>query len=349
MKLVNGIKEFKMGKLISVVVPIYNVEQYIVPCIESIIKQTYQNLEILLIDDGSPDNCGRICEQYKQKDSRIKVVHKQNGGLSDARNCGLKLARGEYIIFIDSDDFVSTELIEKLYFGIVKENAEIAACYFEKVYDDKENIGEKEICKMDSSYTSKELLKRLYTDANSPIAFVAWNKLYKKSLFTENNILYPFGKYHEDTFTTYKLIYSAKRIAIISEVLYYYRIRKGSIMTEAFSIKRLDNLLAMSNEIEYYSCRGEKELSALAFNRYCGYCIRVYYQIKESRLKDFKNIQNMILIDYKKVWDKYNGRIELPNIKKIIYWMFIFKPRIVSQIYRKYCLLKAGTSSRLKF
>ena len=118
-------EEFEMDKLISIIVPVYNVEKYVAECIESIIKQTYQNLEILLIDDGSTDNSGKICDKYAEKDKRIKIIHKENGGVSSARNLGLDLAQGEYIAFIDSDDFVSNKYIESLYSAIEHKDAEI--------------------------------------------------------------------------------------------------------------------------------------------------------------------------------------------------------------------------------
>ena len=133
-----------MDELISVIVPVYNVEKYISRCIESIMKQTYKNIEIILIDDGSTDNSGKICDEYSLKDDRINVIHKKNGGLSDARNTGLDIAKGKYISLIDSDDFVSKFFIETLYNTCKNENCEIAICEYERVYEEKEEISDLE-------------------------------------------------------------------------------------------------------------------------------------------------------------------------------------------------------------
>ena len=119
-----------MNKLVSIIIPVYNVEKYLAECIESVLKQTYQNIEILLIDDGSPDNSGKICDEYEEKDSRVRVIHKENGGVSSARNVGLEQANGEYITFIDSDDFVSESYIEELYIALENGNSDLAFCKY---------------------------------------------------------------------------------------------------------------------------------------------------------------------------------------------------------------------------
>ena len=189
--------------LISVIIPIYNVEQYLKRCVESLRHQTYSNLEIILVDDGSPDSCGKICDDYQKADNRIKVIHKKNGGLSDARNVGIGMAQGEYITCIDSDDFVSPFFIENLWVAIEKSKCEIATSWFIDYYEG-DNIPEtKKMNIKDITVLSKEEFykKLLYQDG---VEVSAWGKLYKASLF--QGVKYPVGKLYEDIPTTYLLI-----------------------------------------------------------------------------------------------------------------------------------------------
>lgn len=221
-----------MSELISVIIPIYKVEEYLDECITSVIAQTYTNLEIILVDDGSPDNCPQMCDNWAKKDARIKVIHKRNGGLSDARNAGLDIATGEYIAFVDSDDFIKPDMLEKLYTAIQKEKADIAACGILNCEGDRRTAWG---CR-DFAGSSEQILALLYDDAAYPVA--AWNKLYRRSCW--ETLRFPVGKTCEDAFTTYQLIHSARRIVMIPEALYCYRIRPGSIMTSAFSLKKMD-------------------------------------------------------------------------------------------------------------
>ena len=202
--------------LISIVVPVYKVEKFLEKCIDSIINQTYKNLEIILVDDGSPDNCGKICDEYAKKDKRIKVIHQQNGGLSAARNTGITKATGKYISFIDSDDYIEKDYIELLYTTIKQSKADIAIGSHTVIYDTGTKLqkatGEKSILK------PKEVLERILYDNN--IDYSAWAKLYKIELFT--NIKYPEGRLFEDAATTYKLIDISKKIAVNSKSIYNY-------------------------------------------------------------------------------------------------------------------------------
>lgn len=230
--------------LISVIIPIYKVEKYIHKCINSVLNQTYKNLEIILVDDGSPDKCGEICDEYKKSDSRIKIIHKKNGGLSDARNKGIEIMTGDYVAFIDSDDYVDKNYIKELYESIKTNQAGIAVCNYYKYYD---NIGKKEYDKKSLNdkkiFNNIEALKDVLT-TYSVIDVVTWNKLYKSELFIKNQIRFPFGKLHEDNFTTYKLLYFSNKTIFIEKPLYYYRLRSNSIMTSGFNTRRLDVLEA---------------------------------------------------------------------------------------------------------
>ncbi len=212
--------------LISVIIPVYKVEKYLKRCVDSVINQSYKNLEIILVDDGSPDKCGDICDEYKKNDSRVVVIHKKNGGLSDARNFGLDIAKGEYIMFVDSDDWIHHEMVDRLYNGIVSENAQISISNF--VLTSKENEPF-ELCTNSSfsSYEKEDFLNNFFW-SNLSICVTACWKLYKKQLF--ENIRYPKGKLIEDVMTTPRLISVADRIAFTPEIMYFYFQHEESIM-----------------------------------------------------------------------------------------------------------------------
>ena len=240
--------------LVSVIVPIYKVEPYLYRCIDSIINQTHKNLEIILIDDGSPDNCAQICNEYAAKDNRIIVIHKKNGGLSDARNAGLDICKGDYISFIDSDDWVDEKYIEVLLGLAANKNADIAIAENIKTSCQTHKINKDVATKV---FTSKEALLNLFCKKN--IAFVvSWGKLYKKELF--DDLRFPVGKYHEDEFTTYLLFYKSTSIAYTSQVLYYYFSRETSIMTTQHPYDALEAF-----EQRYLFFKEKKELELLPY------------------------------------------------------------------------------------
>lgn len=229
---------------VSVVVPVYNVAEYLPKCVDSLIAQTYKNIEIILVDDGATDHSGSICDGYQSKDERIKVIHKENGGLSSARNAGIDAATGEYIAFVDSDDFVAEGYIEKLLSACLENGCKVSACAYYEYYsqDDKRFVGGES-----STVKSREdAVKDIFTMKNE-ICVVAWNKLYAKELFADNKIRYPKGKIHEDVFTTYKFCAAADKVAYINEPLYFYVQRAGSIMGQTFSKKRLQLIDAVES------------------------------------------------------------------------------------------------------
>ena len=215
--------------LVSVIVPIYNVEKYLRKCVDSILNQTYKNLEIILVDDGSPDNCGNICDEYALSDSRIRIIHKKNGGLSDARNAGLDIARGNYILFVDSDDYIDETMVEKLYEALEKEKAEMSLCSF--VYVNEEGVPIKEknngIPIKTEVLSGIEAIRHLGSQRGACYT-IACCKLYKAELF--KTIRFPKGKYHEDEFVSHELFGQCSRVACIDDGLYYYVQRNDSIM-----------------------------------------------------------------------------------------------------------------------
>ena len=315
------------SELISIVIPIYNVEKYLACCIESVIRQTYKALEIILVDDGSTDSCPDICDKYEKIDTRIIVIHKENGGLSDARNAGLAIARGKYITFIDSDDFVSEKFIEELFKAMIQNNSDISVCNYKMV---DENATKQEDIDNDMStllFSNKEALHHAYQGDIKGFEFLAWGKMYKKALFTENKIEYPKGKIHEDTFTTYKLLDKANTVVYIGCQLYYYRLRQGSIMQSSYNIKHLDLIDATKEACDYF--KGSPELLKLAVNNHLRSLLKTYYDVsKKYKNPDRKKVLKTIYKQYKKDWKLYSSYSGYSFGKKIFYSVMYMKPML---------------------
>ena len=231
--------------LITIIVPVYKVEKYLAKCIENIINQSYANLEIILIDDGSPDNCGEMCDNYAREDKRIKVIHKENGGLSDARNRAIDITTGKYILLVDSDDYLEKNAVEYLSNVANKYNADIVIGQSNLVYEGKE--GKK--VKVYSDFTREDSQEEIYNAEqalemmlyNSKFTNNALNKLYRTTLFED--IRYPVGKLYEDLATTYKLISKSEKIVLGKKITYNYLTdRNDSIMNKKFDLRRMQGL-----------------------------------------------------------------------------------------------------------
>ncbi len=222
---------------ISVIVPIYNIENYVRSAVDSILRQSYTNLEILLVDDGSTDSSGMICDEYAQKDARVKVIHKKNGGLSDARNAGIEAATGTYIGFVDGDDFIEPEMYRRLYDALVKNNADFSICSFRFVGAYENRNGKIEID--DEVLSGKEILLEKRMSKHAWGWGYAWNKLYKKEVF--QSLRYPVGKAYEDDFILQDLYWNAERVACIAYVGYNY-VQRGSSISNAMRENRMDEI-----------------------------------------------------------------------------------------------------------
>lgn len=239
--------------MISIIVPVYKVEPYLNRCVESIVNQTYKNLEIILVDDGSPDNCPAMCDAWAMKDARIKVIHKINGGLSDARNAGLSEANGDLIGFVDSDDWIGPEMYQHLYNDMVQTDSDIAACGVQLVWENDtptKMLTTSNNCVLNIDEAMRAIIKE--TKLKQPV----WYKLYHRD--TIRGILFPVGKCHEDVFWSYQAIGNAKRISINNSPDYFYWQRNGSIMGEHFSLRRLDALKAKMGRQKYIESRFPK-------------------------------------------------------------------------------------------
>lgn len=287
-----------MSGTVSVIIPIYNVEKYLDECISSTVSQTYRELEIILIDDGSTDSSGKLCDEWALRDDRIRVVHKEHGGPSDARNVGLDLSGGDYIFFVDSDDIVADTAIERMLTEAERTGADICSCGIESRYDDG-RCEKYRIPPLDGD--SELFLRNLYRDTRVPVS--VWNKLYRREIWEE--IRFPVGKICEDAFTTCRLLDRAEHLVQILDALYYYRIRSGSIMTSAFRAERMDEEKAWRYNYEFIRERYPK-LYRTAFDFYLqkvsvtlgtiGEDVRESYFAEYSYLKKIlrKNIAYML-------------------------------------------------------
>lgn len=295
--------------LISVIVPIYKVEEYLDRCVESIVNQTYKNLEIILVDDGSPDKCPQMCDNWAEKDNRIIVIHKENGGLSDARNAGLLVASGEYISFIDSDDWIDLNTYSLVINKIFETDSDIGSFDYISVKDDS-FIADK----TDESLVLNSEEAILCTINNNLIKTVAWNKVYHKSILKD--LRFEVGKTNEDEFFTFRALDKAERVVFLKRQCYYYFQRPSSIMGK-YSIKRLDMLEGVYTRMIFTK---EKYPNIFVNAKTCfALCCVYHYQmlLKNKNMNSYKEAKHKIKNLRKKV-KVYSKEIKhFPIIDKI--------------------------------
>lgn len=256
--------------LVSIIIPVYNVELYLERCIHSVIIQTYHNLEIILVDDGSPDRCGEICECLAQKDSRIKVYHKSNGGLSDARNYGMNRAHGTYITFIDSDDYIAPNYIEYLLDLLMKYNADISCCCMTNTTEDTVAYGINNKIPQEQLLTGKEACRELLGSLYY-VLVTAWGKLYKSEIVKK--YCFPIGKKHEDEATTCKYYYTANKVIVGNYCLYAYYQNSNSIMHTNSKFLNIDAIWTQEHRAKFFEEHNEKSLAQAAWDKLFYYCL----------------------------------------------------------------------------
>ena len=308
--------------LISVVIPIYNVENYLNECVDSVINQTYKNIEIILVDDGSPDNCPKICDEYAKKDNRIKVIHKKNGGLSDARNCGINQSNGEFIAFVDSDDYIEKDYLSSMYKNLKDNDVKIAACGYVNLVNDKdvriinyENIEKK--------YSTIEAEK--YLNIVGYFNVSSCNKLFDKKLF--ENIKFPLNKKSEDWFIMYKLIEKSGGLYYSSVPKYYYRQRVGSITKS--SKPNLDCIEAAKEVYTYY--KNNKYLLPFVAQSLIFAIVGIYDFLLVT------NPQKEELKKYRKIALKYKKESTYREIsfkRKMQLILFFYAPFVYNMIFK---------------
>ncbi len=260
---------------ITVIVPVYQVERYLHRCICSVLSQTFNNYELVLVDDGSTDRCGIICDEYAEKEAHVQVIHQKNGGLSAARNAGINWvfenSNSQWIIFVDSDDWLHPQYLEFLYKSAKINGTRISVCDY---YATNEMIQGKELF-----FSAHVLDWESFFVEHNDCAVVAWNKLYSRELFSDYR--FPEGKIHEDEFLTYKLLAKAGKIAFVPEKLYYYFKNNEGITGKRFSLRRLDAVDALEERISYVLPLGKKEL--------VGFCVASFVNKCRSLTDELNN------------------------------------------------------------
>ena len=296
--------------LVSIIVPVYNIEKYVSACIESLVNQTYKNLQIILVDDGATDNSGKICDEWANKHSKIEVVHKLNGGLSDARNYALPYVRGKYVAFVDSDDYVASNMFSELWNVALKTNADIVECELEKVYSDhNERIYLPDKYKNIGDYM-----------LNARVC--VWNKIYRVAWLNNINVMFPKGLLYEDLCFFYEITpYLTQMPVTVHIPLYYYRQREGSILSSS-TIKILDIHKIFENIFNFYNEKNlEDEFMQIAEYKYvktlfCSFLMRML-KMKNIHIRNNVIDQSWTIVNRKRPnWkhNKYLKHITLRNI-----------------------------------
>jgi glycosyltransferase involved in cell wall biosynthesis len=281
--------------LISVIVPVYKVEKYLEKCVDSIVRQTYHNIEIILVDDGSPDTCPQLCDEWEKRDSRIKVIHKENGGLSSARNAGLDIVKGAYIVFVDSDDYIADNMVERLYSALKEHNADMSLCGFTYIDESNQPVEDmnSKLHTSDEVISGREAVKLLLSKYNWYYT-IAWCKLYRTELFQD--IRFPVGKIHEDEFISHLIFDKCKKVSCISDRLYFYLQREDSIMGKNFNrlnIRELDAVEAFVRRALFLESVGINEQIKYYYLRAINNFVDIYFYNLNCSAKEYARIKEI--------------------------------------------------------
>lgn len=315
-----------MKPLVSVIIPVYNVEKYLNKCVDSIINQTYSNLEIILIDDGSPDNCGKICDEYAKIDFRIKVVHKKNGGLSEARNVGLNMCKGDYIFFIDSDDYAEQNAIEVLLSYCKNQDPLIVVAETNFVNENgdvlKNGKGQYEFGNFVEFSPNQAAFEFAILD------WGIWNKLFSRSIFEE--VRFPVGKIHEDEAIMFQLINNCSKVIYINQHLYNYLKRKSSITSSDYNTKKMDWFEVWKNNVDYVKINFSKAYDRALFKM----LVTAIYNL-DNLLKENINVDQINhIVSYFRIKKKdvYKSKEIAINYKARLF-LSIFSLKVYKKIF----------------
>lgn len=320
-----------MDKTVSIIIPVYKVEDYISRCIESVIKQTYKNLEIILIDDGSPDRSGEICDSYAELDRRIVVIHKRNGGVSSARNAGLDVAKGEIISFLDSDDWIHKEYVERLLGLMESREADISMCDFIRTSSQsvRTELGPEDIVEYSNTEALGQFLDKKYVQM-----VVLWGKLYRRELF--DGLRFPVGRVHEDEYLTYRLVFRAGKIAYTSLKMLYYWERPDSIMGVGFRLNhKIDEIDALIQRAEFLSSNNLKRLSDGTYRQLFYSYVSAFRKLDKNG-EQFPKEYIEKFLELEKKLDRGEYRLRF----KLFYKLYYRMPRLSDLGYRIYRRIK---------
>lgn len=322
--------------LISIIIPVYNVEKYLKECVSSVLNQSYKNLEIILVDDGSTDSSGKICDELIKNDKRIIVIHKKNGGLSDARNYGIDKSNGNYISFVDSDDIINKKMITDLYKAIKQYKSDISVCRFKRFKKIDELEDEKIVDKNDNYIikTSNEyFVDTLYQKDQTLNSVSACAKLYDKKIF--ENLRFEKGKINEDFLIFDNLMEKCSKVALVDETYYYYRVNSNSITNSKFNIKKVDVIKHCNDLILKYK-KNKEFINAIEVMKITR-CFDVLANIKVSKFEDRKIINQLnaeIISNRNKLINNKYARNQIKVLVLLSYVSINFAVCILSQ-YKK--------------
>ncbi len=322
--------------ILSIIVPVYNVEKYLDRCVESILAQTFTDFELILVDDGSPDNCGKMCDEYAKKDQRITVIHKRNGGLSDARNAGLDIAKGEFVGFVDSDDWIHPQMYELLYKAIISDEFDFAQCVAIQP-----NLKEKDkgICYSDIDYKHYE---EPIVDARSVDEILEVYdkyvvsgcsqaiKLYKTSVF--DSLRFPVGLFYEDSYIIVDILDKCQNVALVPMGLYYYYSRSDSIMNSGITSKSFNRLDVIEHNIDFFERRGENNRIEKFTIEYLFAFMRLYF--KSFGTKGLKDVRKDYYKNFKRILNEYGNRFNLCRLYKTIIVISKIHPILAYPFYK---------------
>lgn len=303
--------------MISIIVPVYKVEKYLENCIKSIENQTFIEWELILVDDGSPDNCGHICDEFAKVDDRIKVIHKENGGQAQARNKGLDICRGEYITFLDSDDYLHIDCLSYLYSLAKRTEADIIQCDYTKGAQAVFPIIERKV--VENTYDNHTI----FFDGVAKI--IVWGKLYKRNIVLENRI--KEGKYYEDDFTTWKWYYNAKKIVVSNKVLYYYTENPTSTMAQHAKKPSFDFIEAYDERINFFIDTKEEDLEHCSRLQFCKSLILTYNNKQLS-----KDEKTSVISLFEENWRVLKKSPYIKIKYKALFEMFHIVPSFASRL-----------------
>lgn len=314
--------------LVSVVLPVYNVEKYLPKCLDTVINQSYKNLEILLVDDGATDSSGNICEQYAKKDNRIKVLHKKNGGLSDARNYALDYIHGEYIAFIDSDDYVNERYIEVLLRNAINYDADISICDYKTV---KEEVTKPLNCieeNKTSVYTQEEAMLQILHGSYIMQFSVAWGKIYKRIIF--NELRYPFGRKFEDVAVAHLCFNLTDKTVYSNSQLYYYLIRSGSIKNSG-KFKDADVVKSAYDRLLFFKDYENGKYYIECKRQYMTSIMGTYARFSEATV-ELKKAKNELYSTFRNYYNKNKREVMGINVFSIRCILFLLTPHLYSRL-----------------
>lgn len=305
-----------MNPLISVIVAAYKIEQYLGTCIESIQKQTYSNLEIIIVNDGSPDHCHEIAASYAEKDKRIIVLDKENGGLSDARNAGLDIAKGEYIVIVDGDDSISPEMIQVMYDKLSEQQADLCICNIQVVDEAYKPIEQMAISQIKNEVLSQDEMYEKIVKSPNWFYVVAWNKLYKREIFEK--VHYKIGKIHEDELAIHHIVGCCDKIVTIENRLYNYVQRDNSITHNGYKVQQLDIVEAFADRAEFFLKINQNEKAFRMLERMRIFLLDGCIALKKNKSDDVKRRIEELYQCYCQIYQKIEWKdIHSKERKKI--------------------------------